>query len=174
MAELQGRELTRILLTVLVIGGLIAASFWILRPFLGAIIWATMIVVATWPVMLAVQRRAGGRRWLAVTVMSIILLLVLVVPLSAAIGTVVSHVDDIVEWAKGLRELKVPPPPSWLPDLPLIGPRAVALWNEVADEGVKALAVSPAWPVPRKATSAQRGVTFQRSSASASATFSSW
>ena len=141
MAELQGRELTRILLTVLVIGGLIAASFWILRPFLGAIIWATMIGVATWPVMLAVQRRAGGRRWLAVTVMSIILLLVLVVPLSAAIGTVVSHVDDIVEWAKGLRELKVPPPPSWLPDLPLIGPRAVALWNEVADEGVKALAV---------------------------------
>ena len=57
VAELQGRELTRIVLTVLVIGGLIAATFWILRPFLGAIIWATMIVVATWPVMLWVQRR---------------------------------------------------------------------------------------------------------------------
>ena len=60
--NIQGGELTRILLTVLVIGGLIAASLWILRPFLGAIIWATMIVVATWPVMIMVQRRLGGRR----------------------------------------------------------------------------------------------------------------
>ena len=103
MSRLRGDELSRIVLTVIVIGALMATTFWVLRPFLGAIIWATMIVVATWPVMIGVQRRAGGRRWLAVTVMSVILLLVLVVPLSAAIGTVVSHVDDIVEWAKGLR-----------------------------------------------------------------------
>jgi predicted PurR-regulated permease PerM len=141
VSRLRGDELSRIVLTVIVIGALMATTFWVLRPFLGAIIWATMIVVATWPVMIGVQRRAGGRRWLAVTVMSVILLLVLVVPLSAAIGTVVSHVDDIVEWAKGLREYQVPPPPSWLPELPLIGGRAVALWNEVADQGVKVLAV---------------------------------
>src|SRR5687768_1184060 len=108
MVELQGRELTRILLTVIVIGGLIAASLWILRPFLGAIIWATMIVVATWPQFLALERQLGGRRWAGVTVMSLILLLLLIVPLSAAIGTIVAHVDDIVEWAKRLREFKLP------------------------------------------------------------------
>jgi predicted PurR-regulated permease PerM len=145
VAELQGRELTRILLTVIVIGGLIAASLWILRPFLGAIIWAIMIVVATWQLMIRVQRWAGGRRWVAVTVMSLVLLMVLVVPLSAAIGTVVSHVDDIVAWAKNLREFKLPPPPSWLPDLPLVGPRAVQLWQDVGAEGLQALAakISP-------------------------------
>jgi len=141
MKNLQGRELTRILLTVLVLGGLIAASFWILRPFLGAIIWATMIVVATWPVMLWAQRRSGGRRWLAVTVMSVILLLVLVVPLSAAIATVVSHVDDVVAWAKNMRGYQLPPPPEWVATLPLVGARAVQLWNEVAAEGFKVLAV---------------------------------
>jgi predicted PurR-regulated permease PerM len=140
VAELQGRELTRILLTVIVIGGLIAASLWILRPFLGAIIWAIMIVVATWPLLIMVQRWAGGRRWLAVTVMSVVLLLVLVVPLSAAIGTIVSHVDDIVGWAKNLREFQLPPPPSWLAGLPLVGPRAAGLWQEVAAEGVQVVA----------------------------------
>jgi predicted PurR-regulated permease PerM len=41
---------------------LIAASLWILRPFLPALIWATMVVVATWPLMLRVQRRFGNRR----------------------------------------------------------------------------------------------------------------
>jgi predicted PurR-regulated permease PerM len=139
MAEVRGGELTRILLTVIVIGGLIAASLWILRPFLGAIIWATMIVVATWPQMRALQGWLGGRRWAAVTVMSVILLLVLIVPLSAAIGTVVANVDDIVEWAKQLREFQLPPPPSWLPEVPLVGERAVRLWGEVAAQGFDAL-----------------------------------
>src|SRR6185503_12341857 len=139
MRELQGRELTRIVLTVLVIGLLMAATLWILRPFLGAIIWATMIVVATWPQFLALQRRLGGRRWAAVSVMSVILLLLLVVPLSAAIGTVVVHVDDIVEWARELREWRLPPPPSWLGELPFIGERALKGWQDLAAQGADAV-----------------------------------
>ena len=101
-------DLARIVLGVLTIGGLMAATFWILSPFLGAIIWAVMIVVATWSPMLRVQRWAGNRRWVAVTIMSLLLLLVLIVPLAAAVGTIVSHVDDIIVWAKGLRDFKVP------------------------------------------------------------------
>ena len=60
------RDLTRITLGVLFIGVLMAASFWILRPFLLALIWATMIVVATWPIMLRFQGWFAGKRWLAV------------------------------------------------------------------------------------------------------------
>ena len=33
-------DLARITLSVIFIGGLIAGAFWILRPFLGAFIWA--------------------------------------------------------------------------------------------------------------------------------------
>jgi len=141
MNGLKGDELTRLLLTVIVIGGLIAASLWILRPFLGAIVWAIMIVVATWPMMLWVQRKARGRRWVAVTVMSTVLFLILVVPLAFAVGTVISHADEIVAWAKQLRELKLPPPPGWLPGLPFVGERAVTLWQEIGVHGVDVLVV---------------------------------
>jgi predicted PurR-regulated permease PerM len=132
-------DLARIVLGVLTIGGLMAATFWILSPFLGAIIWAVMIVVATWSAMLRVQAWVGNRRWVAVTIMSVILLLVLIVPLAAAVGTIVSHVDDIVAWAKGLRDFHVPPPPSWLSSVPLAGERLVTFWNEVAVEGTQIL-----------------------------------
>jgi predicted PurR-regulated permease PerM len=132
-------DLARIVLGVLTIGGLMAATFWVLSPFLGAIIWAVMIVVATWSPMLRVQRWAGNRRWIAVTIMSLLLLLVLIVPLAAAVGTIVSHVDDIVAWAKGLRDFKVPPPPSWLASIPLAGDRLVTLWDEVAVQGMQIL-----------------------------------
>ena len=40
-------DLTRTVLAVVCIAGLTAASFWVLRPFLGATIWAAMLVVAT-------------------------------------------------------------------------------------------------------------------------------
>ena len=60
--RVQG-DLTRSVLAVLFTGGLIAACLWILQPFLGAVIWAVMIVVATWPLMRTVQGWLGGRRW---------------------------------------------------------------------------------------------------------------
>src|SRR5207247_8780970 len=53
-------DLTRILLAVVGIGGLIAASVWVLRPFLPAVVWGTMIVVATWPTVRAVEARLWG------------------------------------------------------------------------------------------------------------------
>jgi predicted PurR-regulated permease PerM len=59
-----------IVLGVMTIGGLVLASFWVVRPFLLAAIWATMIVVSTWPTLLAVQARLWGRRSLAVLVMT--------------------------------------------------------------------------------------------------------
>jgi predicted PurR-regulated permease PerM len=139
--ERRDGDLARVVLGVLTIGGLMAATFWILYPFLGAIIWAIMIVVATWPMMLGLQRRVGNRRWIAVTIMSIALLLVLIVPLLAAVGTVVSHVDDIVAWAKGLRDFKLPLPPSWLASVPFAGERLVKFWDEVAVEGMQVLGV---------------------------------
>ena len=74
------REVTRTTLAVLSIGGLLAASFWIMRPFLVALVWATMIVVATWSPMRSLQRRLGGRRSLATAAMVTAMLLVFVLP----------------------------------------------------------------------------------------------
>jgi predicted PurR-regulated permease PerM len=139
MAEIQ-RDLTRTVFAVIFIGGLIGSSFWILRPFLGAVVWAAMIVVATWPVMLGLQTRLWGKRGLAVTVMTLALLSVLIVPFSFAIGAIVAKADEIVAWAKSLATLKAPPPPGWVANLPLIGGRAAQAWEQVAAAGIHGLA----------------------------------
>ncbi len=133
------RDLPRTTLAVLFIGGLIAASFWILRPFLPALIWATMIAVATWPLMLRVQGWLWGRRWLAVTVMTIALLLVFVVPFSLAIGTIVANADEIIGWAQSLGTVKLPAPPDWLQQVPLVGRKAASAWRELAASGPEEL-----------------------------------
>lgn len=131
MADIP-RDLTRTVLAVLAIGGLIAASFWVLRPFLLATIWATMIVVATWPLMLRAQSFARGKRSLAVTVMVLFLLFVFVLPVSLAVGALVENADVLAGWAKSLAGFKLPAPPDWLAGLPLVGEKLVSLWQEFA------------------------------------------
>jgi predicted PurR-regulated permease PerM len=144
------RDLTRLTLAVLSIGVLIVACLWILWPFLGATVWATMVVVATWPLMRAVQARLGGRRWAAVTVMTLAMLLVLVWPLALAVSTIVDRSDDIAEWAKAAVSAGVPPPPEWVERIPLVGRKIVEEWQKVAATSHEELAAQ-ATPYIRKA-----------------------
>jgi predicted PurR-regulated permease PerM len=126
------RDLTRTLLAVFAIGGLALATFWVLRPFLLATIWATMIVVATWPLMLRVQSLVRGKRWLAVTVMVLVLLLVFVLPVSLAVGALVDNADVLARWIKTLSTLQLPAPPDWVSGLPLVGEKLASFWSDVA------------------------------------------
>src|SRR3954465_7380765 len=139
--DLQARQgdLARVVLAVLFIGGLMLASFWILRPFLGALVWGVMIVIPTWPLMLRAERMCGGRRWAAVALMSAVLLALFVVPVFAAIGTLVANTDEIRGWVQRLETLRLPPPPGWVENLPLVGGRAATAWRGFGDEalGVK-------------------------------------
>jgi predicted PurR-regulated permease PerM len=144
------RDLARITLGVLFIGLLIVTSLWILQPFLGATIWATMIVVATWPLMLAVERRLGGRRGFAVAVMTVTMLLLLVGPLATAIVTIVDRRDDITNLAASLATANVPPPPDWVEHLPLVGSQIAEEWRRLASTGREELAAQAA-PYVRQA-----------------------
>ena len=132
-------EVTRTTLAVLSLGGLIAASFWIMRPFLIALIWATMIVVATWPLLVSLQRRLGGRRGLAIVVMTIAMLLVFVLPFWVAISTLAEYSDEVGVWTKSLQLATIPPPPAFVDHVPVVGPKVAAAWRDAASEGWGAL-----------------------------------
>jgi predicted PurR-regulated permease PerM len=138
----QAQGLTRTALALLFMAILVAASFWIMYPFLTALIWATMIVVSTWPLMLKVQARLGVRRSPAVAVMTVALLMVLILPFSLAVLTIVENSEEIVGGIKSLATFSVPPPPDWIGSLPIVGSKIVKQWQHVrviGPEGVSAL-----------------------------------
>jgi predicted PurR-regulated permease PerM len=133
----QAHDLPRTTLAVLFIGALLAASLWVLRPFIGPTIWATMIVVATWPVMRRVQALLWGRRSLAVGVMTLLLLLLFVVPLVMAITTIVGNADQLVDWGKAATTWRPPEQaPEWLRGLPMVGGVVEKLWEQLRAMGV--------------------------------------
>jgi predicted PurR-regulated permease PerM len=135
-------NLARTTLAILFIGILIAATFWVVKPFLSSLVWAAMIVIATWPMFIKLQARLWGKRWLAVLVMTVLLLLVLFVPITFAVLTIVDRADDIVAWVKSfsLANIKIPPPPEWVGKIPLAGHWAVDQWTRIATTSPEELA----------------------------------
>ena len=126
--ESIGRDITRTILAVLFIAILIAVSFWILRPFLTSIVWAAIIVVATWPVLLKVQAAFRGRRGFAVAVMTVVLLMVIFVPLIIGIMAIAGKSEDIASRIKTLSAFTIPPPPEWVSNIPLGGRKLAERW----------------------------------------------
>jgi len=125
-------DLARVTLSVLVLGLLVVTCLWILRPFLGAIVWAAMLVIATWPSLLALQARLGGRRWLAIAIVALAMLLIVVLPVILAVGTIVAHLQDITGWISHAATSPIPPPPAWLTNLPVVGSKIAEEWTKLA------------------------------------------
>lgn len=133
-------DLTRTTFAVLAMGALLAAVVWVLRPFLGPAIWAAMVVVATWPVMLRLQALLWNRRGLAVAVMTTGLLLLFVVPVTLAVVTIVGHADRLLAWGQLATEFHLPElPPAWLVNLPLVGGVIEGLWAQATALGLRDL-----------------------------------
>lgn len=133
---MHNTDLTRTILAISFIVGLTAASLWILRPFLPATLWATMIVIGTWPLMLKIQARLNNKRSLAVIVMTGLVVMVFVLPLTLAITTIVQNVDLIANTAKSLTNISTTPP-DWLAQLPYIGTHAAKIWYDITTTGTQ-------------------------------------
>jgi predicted PurR-regulated permease PerM len=145
-------DITRIVLIVLLICLLLLGSFWTLLPFLGALVWATTIVVATWPAMKQVERMTGGRRGVAVAIMTLLILAALIVPLTFAISTLVDAAWRSPAVMQDFMVRGIGEPPAWVATIPLVGRQATERWQQIAAGGPDAL-VEVARPYAREAAS---------------------
>jgi predicted PurR-regulated permease PerM len=136
------RDLVRIVLGVFLIMLLIGGALWILRPFLPALIWSTMIVVATWPLLLRLQRALGGRRSLAAAVMTALLLVSVVAPLAVAVSAIVQQAARLSDIK--VAEIRIPMPPVWIEGVPVVGAKVTAEWRVYAAATPEELATKAA------------------------------
>lgn len=133
-------DLTRVTLIIVSIGAMMIGTFWIIQPFLIATIWATTLVVASWPLLLRIQGILGGRRGLAVAVMTLLLLVIVLVPIWLAISTIVEQSDLIGRLITAVPDFRLPAAPAWLDGIPMVGPTLVERWNHFATLDVTDLA----------------------------------
>jgi len=140
MTEQTRPDLTRTFLVILIIAALIAGSLWTLLPFLSALLWATTIAIATWPLFTELQRRLGGRRSAATALMTLAIVAVFLVPLGCAVVVLLDAGVRGVEFVRTASQQGLQPLPDWVVSIPVIGPQLDSRWQELVAGGPEHLA----------------------------------
>src|SRR4026208_1818832 len=113
------------------------ASFVIVRPFLAALLWGVILVIATWPVFAWFRRRVGGQNTLAAALMTLLLALVLLGPVVLVGTTMSGGVGGLSGEVRAFMQAGLPSPPAFLEHVPLVGARLTQRWREFAEQGAR-------------------------------------
>lgn len=108
--------------------------FVVLRPFMAALLWATILSISTWPTFRRFERMFGGRTTLAAAVMTLLLALALLVPIGILGSSLADNFARFAAKVLSVFETGPPPPPPWVSQLPLIGAQVTEAWHYFADD----------------------------------------
>jgi len=122
-------DVTHATLSVAFLAFLAAATFWVLSPFLTSLLWATVISVAIWPVMMRLEAALGARRGLTVAIVTAATLLMVFVPVTLALMTIVRNAQNVTTELGYLESIVLPAAPPWLARIPFGGERLAAEWS---------------------------------------------
>lgn len=117
-------------IAVLLLLSIVGGSLWVLHPFLPAIMLAVILAVSTQTLFQWMLQRYCMSRSGAAGVMTLLYALVLFVPLVMVAVSLVDVVHDAVTQVRGLLGEEPPAPPVWLQEVPFVGQRLVAFWND--------------------------------------------
>lgn len=131
-------DLPQIMFGVLFIALMTVASIWVVQPFILGFAWAGMVVIATWPLMIKLQKLLWGRRFLAVIVMTLLLILLFVLPIALLVSSAIENGTPLVQLASNPSSLHMPDF-HWLQAIPLVGNKLYSGWHSLVNGGGSAL-----------------------------------
>lgn len=110
---------------------LVVGCFYVVSPFIAAVLFAAVVCATTWPVFLRIRRRVGGRQVVAALLMTVLLALVVIVPVALLALALTDNVTALVEFASRLTKTASPEVPQWVQRLPLVGPWIDDYWHQL-------------------------------------------
>ena len=143
---------------VLAVTLLVVGCFFVLRPFLSALMWAVILCYATWPAYRWLEVKLRGRPTLAAIVMTLTVTSILVLPF-VVVGLTLA--ENVSEWSHAIKDwlaLGLPALPQWIAELPFVGTEIAIRWNAVGSpDGLEAVSSGGLVPL-RNAAIAGGGV----------------
>jgi predicted PurR-regulated permease PerM len=127
------RTIGLVTLAVLAIGCVL-----VLRPFFTAVCFALILVVATWPAFARLRHLLGERKTLAALLMVTLAMLVFVLPPALVASSIDYNVAGTIRVIRDLAQHGIPPPPTWVSEVDVIGPEVYARWQVLAAGGPEA------------------------------------
>lgn len=118
----------------LLLGGVAIGCFLVLAPFLSAILWAAILVFATWPLHEWVRARLAVRRGVVAGLMVSLTAVVVVLPIALAAPDGANEVNNLRQLVQDALARGLPKAPAWLAEVPAVGPTLTSFWNRSAED----------------------------------------
>jgi predicted PurR-regulated permease PerM len=100
---------------------LLIGCFYVLRPFLAAMLFAACVSISSWPLYQMLLARLKGRRNLAAAIMTLSLVLLIIVPLALVTYNLADNVARIYDQIRLALDSGSLAAPAWLKQIPLVG-----------------------------------------------------
>ena len=134
-------------ITALVLGCLL-----VLRPFVGAILFAGVLCFSTWPLFVWVRPRVGRRSWLAALLLVAAMIVAIALPVALVAQNLVVHSADMVEAVRGFLDHRgTLALPAFVRDLPLVGPSLDQYWQMLMQSQSEVVSLARRFADPAKA-----------------------
>ena len=109
---------------------LVLGCILVLQPFVGAILFAGVLVLSTWPVFTRLRDRWNGKSALAALALVLGMVVALALPVALAAQSLIVHSTAMVEAVRGFLErrdsLQLP---AFIVGLPFVGPWLADYWT---------------------------------------------
>ena len=118
----------------LLLGGIAAGCVLVLWPFFSAILWAAILTYTTWPIYDWLRTRGGLGNFGAAGAMVAIAFVTVVLPIALAVPGGADDVDELRRALQAAIAAGLPGSPSWLHEIPAVGPTLAGLWDSWAED----------------------------------------
>ncbi|ANY17007.1 AI-2E family transporter [Bordetella pseudohinzii] len=142
--QVLSRSLLDLFIRVSLIGGLVYWCYRVAEPFIGLLLWSIILAVTLAPIHQRLARWLGGRPKSASLLLVILTLLAFMIPGALLAGSLAESLPRLFHHTEGQPTLRIPDPPAFVSNLPLIGGRLHDAWA-LATENVEA-ALKPLQP----------------------------
>lgn len=117
----------RLFILLLIVGWCLA----IMYPFVSIILWSLILAVAMLPLHTSLAKKMGGRPKLASFIIIFTFLVIIIVPTSLLVGSLVDEVKELkVSYQAG--KLTIPPPADKVKEWPVIGEKLYDTWQSAS------------------------------------------
>lgn len=115
---------------------LIAGCVLVLAPFWKSLFLAVTLCVSTWASFKRLDKAFGRRHEMAAFVMIVLMAFLLITPIFILVS---NFATDAAQFGVAARESlrSGMPPPSWLAQIPFMGPEAARVWTQASQQGAQ-------------------------------------
>jgi predicted PurR-regulated permease PerM len=111
---------------------LLGGCLLVMLPFVSALLWGTVLSIASWPVYHRLVRLLKGRNNLAALLLALGMICVILMPLVIVGTTLGQNVKELTEATQRWVAAGPPAPPEWLAKVPGVGQQATEYWQRLA------------------------------------------